>query len=228
MNLADAKKTAAGRGFLASTEPNPEQWGNHRVPARSQPLSGRFLSSPVESVIEVVFETHSITEDNEIGIATGWNQGLLSKRGRQLAKELGMRRRNDNLAAVFTSNLGRAVETATIAFEGAATPILHDWRLRECNYGEWNGRPSNEVHGDRMRFLDTPYPGGESWRQATDRVVGFFEDLHPRWDGKRVLLIGHIATRWGCDRFLKGMPLEELISEEFVWQEGWEYSFDAG
>jgi 2,3-bisphosphoglycerate-dependent phosphoglycerate mutase len=173
--------------------------------------------------IQVVFETHSITEDNERGIATGWNQGRLSEKGRQLAQELGVRRRDDGIDTVFTSDLHRAAETAAVAFGDTALPILHDWRLRECDYGQWNGRSSSEVHGDRLRFLDSPYPGGESWRQALGRVGRFFGDLPLRWTGKRVLIIGHIATRWGCESILQGTPLEDLIQTEFTWQEGWEY-----
>jgi broad specificity phosphatase PhoE len=53
----------------------------------------------------VVFETHSITEDNERGVATGWLPGRLSARGRGLAVELGERRRTDGLAAVVASDL---------------------------------------------------------------------------------------------------------------------------
>ena len=81
---------------------------------------------------EVVFETHSWSEDNEIGRATGWLPGRLSPRGRELAEQLGSRHRGD-ITTVFTSDLYRAVETADIAFGRAALPILHDWRLRECN-----------------------------------------------------------------------------------------------
>ncbi|GAA3422731.1 histidine phosphatase family protein [Streptosporangium vulgare] len=62
--------------------------------------------------MEIVFETHSWSEDNDRGIATGWLPGRLSERGRHLAGELGGRRRGDGLAAVFTSDLARAVETA--------------------------------------------------------------------------------------------------------------------
>ena len=71
--------------------------------------------------IQIVFETHSITEGNERDIATGWQHGRLSEKGRLLAKELGKRRRNDRIQAVFTSDLRRAVETAEIAF--GETPI---------------------------------------------------------------------------------------------------------
>jgi hypothetical protein len=36
-------------------------------------------------------------------------------------------------------------------------------------------------------------------------------------------VIGHVATRWGLDHFLNGIPLEDLDRAEFHWQEGWEY-----
>ena len=71
--------------------------------------------------------------------------GRLSRTGRRLAKELGDRRRAQDLAAVFTSDLGRAVETAKIAFEGSDISIFRDRRLRECNYGELNGAPVSLV-----------------------------------------------------------------------------------
>lgn len=57
--------------------------------------------------VEIVYETHAITEDNENGIATGWLPGRLSERGRAVAIGLGERRRDDGLAAVFTSDLDR-------------------------------------------------------------------------------------------------------------------------
>jgi 2,3-bisphosphoglycerate-dependent phosphoglycerate mutase len=41
--------------------------------------------------------------------------------------------------------------------------------------------------------------------------------------GQRVLVIGHVATRWGLDHFIRGVPLEDLIERDFAWQEGWEY-----
>jgi 2,3-bisphosphoglycerate-dependent phosphoglycerate mutase len=83
--------------------------------------------------VEVVFETHAASEDNETGIATGWLPGRLSAAGCEQARELGERRREDGLAVVFVSDLGRAVETAEIAFAGSSLPVVTDERLRECN-----------------------------------------------------------------------------------------------
>jgi 2,3-bisphosphoglycerate-dependent phosphoglycerate mutase len=177
-------------------------------------------------VIQVVFETHSISEDNEREVASGWSHSMLSPRGRVLARELGQRRRRDGIDAVFSSDLRRAVETAETAFADTAVPVLLDWRLRECDYGELNARPASEHAGGRARYLDEPYPGGESWRQAVTRVGRFLGDLPFRWAGKRVLVIGHVATRWGLDYYLGGVTLEELVAADFGWREGWEYSLE--
>ena len=173
--------------------------------------------------VELVFETHSITEDNELGRATGWLPGRLSPEGRVKARQLGQRRADDRIAAVFSSDLARAAETASVAFTDSAIPVLYDWRLRECDYGERNGMPAAELQAGRRDHLDRPYPGGESWRQAVTRVGRFLGDLPLRWDGQRVLLIGHVATRWGLDHFIGGVALEDLVEQDFAWREGWEY-----
>ena len=177
--------------------------------------------------IQIIFETHSWSEDNEAGRASGWRHSRLSAKGRVLAAELGERRRNDGIQAVFTSDLERAAETALIAFGETDIPILQDWRLRECDYGDGNGMLASELHVDRARYLDQPYPNGESWQQAVYRVSRFLQDLPLRWDGGRVLVIGHVATRWGLDHYLHGQTLEKLMTADFAWREGWEYIMQA-
>ena len=37
------------------------------------------------------------------------------------------------------------------------------------------------------------------------------------------MVIGHVATRWGLDHLLTGTALEDLIEQDFAWQEGWEF-----
>jgi broad specificity phosphatase PhoE len=171
--------------------------------------------------VEIVFETHSMSEDNERGIATGWLPGRLSERGRVLAGELGVRRRTDDLAAVFTSDLARAVETASIAFAGSPLPVMVDRRLRECDYGDLNGAPV-ETLVPRSRYIATPYPGGESYRAVVERVRDFLGQLEP-FDARRVLVIGHSATRWALDHLLAGRSLDDIVDAPFDWRPGWIY-----
>ena len=129
------------------------------------------------SKIEIVFETHSTTTDNERWVASGWLDGQLSPLGRRQAKELGERREDDELVAVFCSDLGRAVETAQIAFGGRGLPIFHDWRLRECNYGMLNGTAIARLEVERTRHVVDPYSGGESYTDVVARARSFLHDL---------------------------------------------------
>jgi 2,3-bisphosphoglycerate-dependent phosphoglycerate mutase len=177
--------------------------------------------------VHVVYETHSTTEDNEQGIATGWLGGKLSPGGRRQARQLGERRQGDELDVVVASDLNRAVETAQIAFAGSGVPVRLDWRLRECNYGSMNGLPRPRLDAERRRPLDEPFPEGESWREAIERVTCFLNELGEDGQGQRVLLIGHIATRWALDCLVHGTALEVLLRAPFRWREGWEYTLAA-
>lgn len=176
--------------------------------------------------VELVYETHSISVDNERGIATGWLPGELSAAGRRLAHALGERRRDDGIACVFTSDLRRAVETAEIAFEGSGIEIRQDARLRECNYGDLNGAPVGDL-APRRRFVDSPYPGGESYRDCVEKMRTFLDDVVREFEGRRVLVIAHSAQRWALRHLFEGAPLEELVDAPFEWREGWEYAVPA-
>jgi len=171
--------------------------------------------------VDVVFETHSLTEDNERGVGTGWSPGRLSAEGRDQARLLGERRRNDGIAAIFTSDLERALETVRIALGDADLPTFHDWRLRECNYGDLNG--TEAAIARRFSYIDDPYPGGESWTEAIERVSSFLPDLY-RWAGRRVLVVGHAATGRTLARYATGKTIKDLMSEPFEWQPGWNYT----
>jgi alpha-ribazole phosphatase/probable phosphoglycerate mutase len=180
----------------------------------------------VTDVVRIVFETHSLTVDNERGVATGWLGGALSAHGRALARELGERRRDDRIDAVFSSDLARAVETAEIAFGATDIPVFLDWRLRETDYGELNGAPADAIAAERAQRVDVPFPGGENYRDAVARVASFLDDFPDGCAGERVLLIGHTATRWALDHLLDGRPLEQVVAAPVDWREGWEFDLD--
>ena len=178
--------------------------------------------------VEIIYETHSTTTDNEMGVATGWLPGQLSENGRKQARELGKRRRSDSIAAVFVSDLRRAVETAEIAFSDSSIPIYQDALLRECNYGALNGMPVARLTAERSRHLDEPFPDGQSYREIVDQMREFLRDLAVNWEGSRVVIIAHSANKWALDYLLKGIALEELVDAPFGWQEGWRYELPGG
>ena len=200
-----------------------EQTGLIAVIPALPSMSGETSRKMAPLAVELVYETHSTTEDNEQGIATGWLPGRLSPAGRAQAAVLGTRRRNDGLSAVFVSDLDRAVETAAIAFSGLAIPTSQDKRLRECNYGELNGCPVGMLATMRGRHIERPFPGGQSYRQVVEATESFLKDVKDRWDGARVLVIAHSANRWALQHLLYGARLEELVEAPLDWQPGWTF-----
>jgi broad specificity phosphatase PhoE len=121
--------------------------------------------------VEIIYETHAVSTDNEAGIATGWLPGQLSSRGRELAAELGHRHGSRAIAAVFVSDLARAVQTAEIAFGDRGIPIHPDARLRECNYGTRNGMPVAQLAAERSGTLTSPGRAGRATGRSWHRFV---------------------------------------------------------
>ncbi|RKN43754.1 histidine phosphatase family protein [Streptomyces hoynatensis] len=178
--------------------------------------------------VEIVYETHATTTDNEAGVSTGWLPGRLSAQGRREARELGERRRGQDLAVVFTSDLRRSVETVRLAFPDGRPPIRQDARLRECDYGELNGGPSSLVAARRAGHLEVPFPGGQSYRQVLDATGSFLREVAREWEGRRVLVIAHTANLWALECLLAGACLPDLLAAPFVWQAGWSYTLPTG
>jgi alpha-ribazole phosphatase/probable phosphoglycerate mutase len=173
--------------------------------------------------VQLIYETHSISVDNERRIATGWLPGELSENGRQLAVELGRRWQHTDLAAVYTSDLRRAVHTAEIAFAGRDLRLIKDSRLRECNYGALNGMPVARLEQERAQHIDTPFPDGQSYRQVLDQTRSFLNDISKSHEDQTILLISHSANRWALQCLLEGATLEALVDAPFDWQPGWHF-----
>jgi broad specificity phosphatase PhoE len=174
-------------------------------------------------VVSIVYETHSITTDNENGIATGWLPGQLSEAGRAAARELGERRCDDGLDAIYVSDLKRALETVSIAFDVSDIQVHVDPRLRECNYGRLNGMPRETLERERGSHVEVPWPEGESYLDVVTRTRDFLDDLARDRERRRVLIVAHSANRWGLQHLLEGRDLHELVVGDFDWQPGWEF-----
>ncbi len=173
-------------------------------------------------MVTIIFESHSTTFDNEKHLVSGWNDVELSPLGEKQAKQLGERYKNENFDAIFCSDLQRSYKTAEIAF-GEEYSIIKDKRLRECDYGDLTQHPSSEVDPLKMEHISTPFPNGESYEQASQRMKSFLNYLKENYNGKTVMIIGHRATQYGLEHWIQGTSLEEIISTSWHWQPGWNY-----
>jgi broad specificity phosphatase PhoE len=180
--------------------------------------------------IKITYFVHGTTTDNEQGLATGWLPGELSETGIQQAKALGDMAADKHFDVVFCSDLGRAVDSAQLGF-GDKYQIIPDDRLRECNYGDFNGASVSKFKEHMEDFVDTSFPNGESYKDVGHRIAEFIEFLKDNYDGKHVAIVAHQAPQLALDVVLKGKSWPQAIAEDWrkvgKWQAGWEYEVNT-
>ena len=173
--------------------------------------------------LTLLFETHATSVDNEHGIASGWYDAPVSATGEDQARALGERRRNDDLAVVFCSDLARALRTAEIAFGRRGIPIVRDARLRECNYGTLTRHPASEIDARRGEHVTMAFPKGESYREVVERVATWLNEVASAFNDKTVVVVGHRATHYALQHLLADVPLAAAVGATWQWQPGWRY-----
>lgn len=140
--------------------------------------------------------------------ATAWNaeeryQGQadvpLGEIGRRQAVALGRRLARKEIDAIYASDLQRAWETATVIAARHDLPVCSEPRLREIDFGAWEGLTYGEIRQRTPQALAaweadpqsvTP-PGGESLGQVAARVQAVLDDVARTHRGQTVLLVAH-------------------------------------
>jgi broad specificity phosphatase PhoE len=141
---------------------------------------------------------HGLTPWNETGRFQGHADPPLSDAGRTQAERLKERVASTfpQPAAVYSSPLQRARETATIAF--GAQPVTLDERLKEIHFGDFEGstRAENERHPAWAEWSQDPYhrapPKGESYKDLRVRVAAWLEVAHAV--SGHVVAVAHSGT----------------------------------
>jgi len=175
--------------------------------------------------VKITYFVHSTTTDNEQGLATAWLAGKLSAKGLAQASKLKEKVSSKTFDLVFCSDLQRAIETANIAF--ASFTIIQDSRLRECNYGDYNGKPAKIFKDDMTKYIDLAFPNGESYKDVEARISDLVEFLKKDYDNKEIAIVAHQAPQLALDVVLKNKTWRQAIAEDWrkekAWQAGWEY-----
>ena len=117
--------------------------------------------------IDLWFDVHAQTYHNAADLASGHYDVALTAPGRTQAQSVLRARYADQLFdVVFTSETQRVYNIACLIFACRPLPILQDPRLRECDYGDFEGRPRAEMERARLAALHTHFPNGEGYAQA--------------------------------------------------------------
>jgi broad specificity phosphatase PhoE len=176
-------------------------------------------------MLTVFYSPHATSTDNEAGRASGHADVLLSALGQQRAQQLGAHYAAEAFDAVLCSDLQRAQVTAQIAFSDRGLPIIPDARLREFDYGTMTQCPRDDLHLEQ--HIREPFPEGESVKMAVERVGNFLQEVRHAYDGQTIVVIGHVATRYGLEYALGQASLEAIVQAVWEWREVpiWRYEY---
>src|SRR3989344_5411855 len=178
-------------------------------------------------MVSITYFCHGTTTDNEDGISSGWSDAELSTLGVQQSKDLAGFTKDKHFDVVFCSDLKRASNSAKLTW-GDTVPIIQDARLRECNYGDLNGKASSIVEPMQEVNITTKFPNGESYEDVKVRVAEFLEMLKEKYNGKSVAIVAHKAPQLAMDVLLGGKSWEQALAEDWrktkAWKPGWPYT----
>jgi broad specificity phosphatase PhoE len=121
----------------------------------------------------------------------------LTERGREQARALAERLEHVELDAVYSSDLRRAVDTATAVARGQDLAVVELAELREVDVGSWSGLTragAEERFPEGVARWREGFPGwddGESYEEMAERVVGAVLGIAQAHEGERVLIVSH-------------------------------------
>ena len=144
----------------------------------------------------------------------------LNQNGRDQAHLLARQLHDHPFAAVYSSDLERARETAGIIAADLILPITCDVRLREINQGEWEGQL---VEGIKSRYAGlwqqrtvdpagVRPPGGETVGEVAQRVQAALTDIACLHPGLSVLIVSHGLALATAICKVRGIPVGQAYT----------------
>lgn len=162
--------------------------------------------------MKIYFVRHGQTEENVANIIQGHQPGKLTAVGHEQARRVGKRLGEIEFDAIYSSDLGRVVETARYVADYQKASITYDPRLRERGAGIFEGLPRQELwnaeDGSGQPQIEFRPEGGESFLDLQVRIESFLESSLLRHAGESVLVLSH----GGWNRQLLGLAMELSIA----------------
>lgn len=174
--------------------------------------------------VKITYFVHGTTTDNIEHKSTGWLPGELSQKGIDQSITLKEQVDINQFDVVFCSDLKRAIDSANYTFIGTKE-IIQDKRLRECNYGDLNGRDSKLVKYEE--HINDKFPNGECMIDVENRIKDFCNYLIENYNGKHIAIVAHKAPQLAFQVLTQNKSWEEAIDQDWrktkSWQPGWDY-----
>ena len=151
---------------------------------------------------EIYLIRHAQAEGNRFRILQGHWDGGVTELGRRQIALLEERLREVAFDAVYSSDLYRAMLTASAVYKPRGLALRTDPALREINVGPWETKFFGNVFYEEPEsaelFLNDParwrLAGAETYTQVTERAYAALERIARRHEGGRVAVVSHGVT----------------------------------
>lgn len=147
----------------------------------------------------------------------GRSDSPLTEAGLAGAKALARILKDEAIGTLLSSPLGRAFSTASIYAEALGLPVLKRDGMAELSSGEWEGKARHAaVEGGgllRNAWEDRP-PGGESYRDAEERVRKVITEIRDGLDKRTILVVGHAGINRVFLKLWLDLPPESALQIE--------------
>ena len=148
---------------------------------------------------EVIIVRHGQTQWNIKGVRQGHLDSPLTEKGLAQAEALGERLAREKFTILYSSDLGRAVQTAQMISQATGHMIITDARLRERHLGIFQGLNAEEIkerYPEEYRLHrtlgpDYVIPGGESMHQQVARNVACLKEVAEKHAGETIAVVTH-------------------------------------
>jgi probable phosphoglycerate mutase len=171
----------------------------------------------MSSTTDFIVVRHGETAWNAEGRIQGHLDSPLNEEGLAQALLVGDRLAREPFSHLYSSDLGRALQTVQPIADHSRRRVVTDVRLRERNLGVFQGLTGAECerrfpeHYARFRTRDPEHviPGGESARQMYQRVSDVFTALAREHEGARLVVVTHGGVLDALYRFVHSVPLDQ-------------------
>ncbi|MBT6691653.1 class I tRNA ligase family protein [Candidatus Parcubacteria bacterium] len=169
-------------------------WWGHRIPV---------WYKKNKTGIKITFFRHTQSEANALKIGAGHKDYKLTAKGVVQAQEIAKEINPDDFDVIFSSDLSRAKDTASILFPGKK--VIEDNRLREVDFGDLTDKSGSLIDKHRVKG----FPNGETYQQVRDRVQLFFDEVANKYKNKRIAIVAHSGTWKTFEIILNGGDFSE-------------------
>jgi isoleucyl-tRNA synthetase len=141
--------------------------------------------------------------------------GLTDLGRKQIKEKANLLKGKINL--IFSSDVLRTKQTAEIVARESGLEVKTDPRLRDINWGTYQGKPMKEAwayydHQMERKFEKAP-PEGESWSEVQKRMVDFLKEIEKNYQDKNILIVSHGDPLWLLDGWVKELTYKEMLKD---------------